>query len=136
MEYGIKHQTSSKKTCPKQTRITILIFLCTSYKVAKACQSNSNLLPTSYLPNFELELPQIGLLLHYHLLICALELYSVPSAPFFLLPLSQCRPLDLSCCQLQALDTHLESLLHLIDQAHAKDQSVYPNGMIAILYGT
>lgn len=56
------------------------------------------------------------------------------TSTFILLPLSQCRPLDSSCNKLQALDTHLGSLLHFIDQAHNEDQSVYPNEWIAKLH--
>ncbi|PYH35788.1 uncharacterized protein BO87DRAFT_375409 [Aspergillus neoniger CBS 115656] len=52
-----------------------------------------------------------------------------------ILPLGQCRPLDASCCQLQALDTRLESLLHFMDQAHTEDQNVYPNDRIEKLHG-
>ncbi|XRM37602.1 hypothetical protein ABZX51_001066 [Aspergillus tubingensis] len=51
-----------------------------------------------------------------------------------ILPLGQCRPFDPSCSRLQALDTHLGSLLHFIDQAHNEDQSVYPNEWIAKLH--
>ncbi|GFN14946.1 uncharacterized protein AtWU_04746 [Aspergillus tubingensis] len=51
-----------------------------------------------------------------------------------ILPLGQCRPFDSSCSQLQTLDTHLESLIHFMNQDHTDDQSVYPNEWITKLH--